>query len=485
MVNASDPQIVSDPNGNLVAAWIEEGVVKANTRLFGGSWGRMAATVSNMGASLLQLAVDGAGNATAVWEESGAIASSSLPFGGNWSAETILSGSGATAPQVAADPTGDVIAVWVENGGVLSKTKPAMQDWPSVADTLAASGDSPQIALNANSTAAAVWHSLLNTIDTIYFSTKSVGGSWSSGIAISNNVYNSVYPKIAIDSSGNILAAWYRYSLSNQAFTNVIVQAAYRPLNGSWQPPVDLSASGLRNPSDLSITLSFNKVETGVLFWINSYDGSTFTYEASALTSTGWVPSVPLLLANLYAYAGTFSVNASGYAFGTFMCFNAESGNIEIQSFQVNTNSSFVNRTGYQTVSSGAVNGYPSIASTFIGGLNQIAAVWMNYDGIATVQTAPGISTPISPPINLSVAQTSQSFGLFTEYMNTLSWDSSPDPSLAGFLVYRNGQKIGSGPGNMTTFVDPNQAQNGPVTYGISFFTSNGDQSAATSVNFP
>jgi hypothetical protein len=79
----------------------------------------------------------------------------------------------------------------------------------------------------------------------------------------------------------------------------------------------------------------------------------------------------------------------------------------------------------------------------------------------------------------------SQSFGLFTEFVNTLSWNASTDPTVTGFLIYRNGQQIGSGPSNATTFIDHNQVQNGTLTYGVFFLVSNGDESAITSANFP
>jgi hypothetical protein len=486
MANASNPYIVSDTNGNFVAAWIENGVVKANTQPTGGSWGSMSSTVSNGGASSLQLAMDGAGTTTAIWIENGTVASSSLPLGGSWSAETILSGSGASAPQIAADTAGDLVAIWVENGAINSMTKISKQPWPQTPDVLAAAGDSPQIAMNGNGFAGAVWHEVVSSVDTIFFAGKSIGASWTAGEAISNSLYHSVYPKIAVDSLGNVLAAWFRYTLSGQAYSNVIVQSASLPVNGSWQSPVDVSSAGLRNPADLQIQVAFNGINEGLMMWINSFDGSMFTGEGSFLSPTGWISPVQFLPSNLYGYSGGFSLNNSGYASGAFMGLDSSgSGNIVVNAFQVNTYSSFLNSTTPQTISSGAVNGYPSIASAYVGGASQIAAVWLNNDGMfTTVQTANGTSAPLAPPANLSVVQSSNNYGLFTEYVNTLSWNPPSDPLVAGCLIYRNGLQIASYPPNLS-YIDHNQAQNSSVTYGVSFIMSNGDESATSTVNFP
>ena len=56
--NAVDPRIAMDPQGNLVAAWIENDVVMSNTQLYRGSWNDFPRQVSDVGATSLELAVD-------------------------------------------------------------------------------------------------------------------------------------------------------------------------------------------------------------------------------------------------------------------------------------------------------------------------------------------------------------------------------------------------------------------------------------------
>lgn len=487
MVNASEPRIGSDNNGNLVAAWIEGGTVLANTCPYGGSWGQ-AATISNMGASSLQLNVNPNGLATAIWVENGTIASASCPSGGSWSVETIISGLGtASAPQIAVDPAGNAIAVWVESGSVLSKTQLAGGGWPLLSDTLAASGDSPQIAINASLSAVAVWHSVVNSIDTILTATKTIGGFWSVSTAISSVLYRSQYPKIAIDASGNILAAWYRYNLSGSKYSAVVLQGAYYFVNRSWDAPVDLSDPSIINPANLSMSVAFNGKGIGLVLWTESPDGSNFEVLGKALTGNGWLESNLFIRPNLYAYANAFAVNTQGFSYAAFMLLDPESGDIEIQTHEVNTYAASSNRVHFGTISTGSMNGYPKIATSFVSTLNQIGAVWLNFDGMYTnVQSAIGTSTPVPAPTNLSVTQNSVNQGLFTDYVNTVSWSMPSDTTgITGYILYRNGQQISSGPLIVTSFDDHNQNQNGSVSYGVAFIINTGSQSLVSMITWP
>ena len=49
-VNASDPQIATDSSGDVVAAWVEAGQVKAATKVVNMSWSS-ASTISGINAS--------------------------------------------------------------------------------------------------------------------------------------------------------------------------------------------------------------------------------------------------------------------------------------------------------------------------------------------------------------------------------------------------------------------------------------------------
>src|SRR5579872_6236809 len=83
MVNASDPQVIVDSNGNATAAWVQNGHIQAAFQPVNGSWGS-ASSISNSGASSPRLGVDSSGNVTAVWVANGIIQVSTRPLNGSW-----------------------------------------------------------------------------------------------------------------------------------------------------------------------------------------------------------------------------------------------------------------------------------------------------------------------------------------------------------------------------------------------------------------
>ena len=122
-VDASEQQIAVDINGNVVAVWIENDVVKSNSATVNGSWGPSINTLSGSGASNPQVEIDLNGTATALWIEGGVLEVAALALNGSWSAPSALSGAGASFPQLAIDSTGNLVATWIQGGEVLSATK--------------------------------------------------------------------------------------------------------------------------------------------------------------------------------------------------------------------------------------------------------------------------------------------------------------------------------------------------------------------------
>ncbi len=65
----------------------------------------------------------------------------------------------------------------------------------------------------------------------------------------------------------------------------------------------------------------------------------------------------------------------------------------------------------------------------------------------------------------VSASQSSNSFGIFQEYYNTLTWSASSDPNLSNYTVYRNGVLLTTLSSSQLSFVDDNQTQSGTVVY--------------------
>src|ERR1044072_5101119 len=80
--NASTPQMATAANGNLVAVWVENGVVKASINTGQSSWSS-AVSISGASSSSPCVVSDPSGNVIAIWNEGGTIKASSHPSGGN------------------------------------------------------------------------------------------------------------------------------------------------------------------------------------------------------------------------------------------------------------------------------------------------------------------------------------------------------------------------------------------------------------------
>jgi hypothetical protein len=96
-----------------------------------------------------------------------------------------------------------------------------------------------------------------------------------------------------------------------------------------------------------------------------------------------------------------------------------------------------------------------------------------------------GTKTVMAPPSGLSVAQSSNNFGVFTEYYNTVNWTASTDPNVVGYLVYRNGVFIGEVAADVLSMVDDNRVQSGPVVYGVAALDDQQSHSRIITVSYP
>lgn len=485
--NASNPQLAMDASGNLVAAWIENGIAIAKTKLLDGNWSDPS-TITTGDPSSIRLVVDPNGNATAMWIETGRVKTADLPFQSVWSAPIFLSSEGASSPQLVSDDSGNLVSVWVQNGVIQSATKLFSGNWPDIPDDLSsANADAPQVALSASGKVIAVWQGTLDTVNAIFSCNKMLSGAWNDPTTISNPTQNSVSPQVSIDPLGNALAAWYRYDVSNEKYSNVIVQYSLCQQDGPWSTPADLSSAGIRNPKDLVLQIACTNPYFFLAAWSNSYDGATFTVEGSLNISGYWIQNINLVNNNIYAY--DFNIIAEkGYGFGVFMLNDSLSSSVIVQYSQTNTFSSLNNLFPPKVLSQGETSGYPKIAATLRGNTEHLAAIWLSYNGENTViESAIGLGYLIDPPSNLAVEQNLNNLGIFTEYYNTISWtnDSMNNSDVAGFFIFRNGILIGSGAPSVFEFIDHNRIEHEPVTYGIAFYDYFGNQSSVATVSFP
>lgn len=490
-VNASSPQIAIDTNGDLVAVWVENNLVKAKTQPSGGSWSS-AVTISATGASSPSLVSDQSGNATAVWLESGVVKAATLPFGGSWSSSTALSSSGATTPVICVDSAGDVIAAWARSGNIETSTKTFGGSWATHTTITSSAAVTPSIAVGGSGSsirAVLVWQgNFSGSIPVIYTSTKTpLSASWSSEQLISESIHNSTQPAVAVDANANAVAVWYSYDINGLSDVNVTVKTAFRPIStGTWSSVTALSSPGLRvTPSSLNASVAFDSIGNAIALWNISFDDRTFNIESAIRPVNGaWSAPLDLVTSNLYAYNANLSSTAFGDVLSVYQSYNGSS--LLIQSIESDING-FLNNTWSVPIiiSQGTDNAFPKVAAALSSNTINAGAIWVSYNGTnTTIQASTGSKTLVLPPSGLSVTQSSNNFGAFTEYYNTLSWTASTDPNAVGYLIFRNGTFIGQVGSGTTSFVDDNRVQSGHVVYSVTAVDALQTQSTTVSVTY-
>lgn len=489
-LNASDPQVVIDTQGNATAAWVENSLIRAGTQPFNGSWGAPS-TLSDglVTASTPKLGIDSSGNVTALWLEGGIIYSSTT-VAGIWGIGLPISSllGGASSPALSVDSSGNAVAVWVR-GGVIESATRSSGVWGSVSTLSGASSDYPQVAISANGTVIAVWHRVVSGADVIQSATKTINGSWTTAKSVFNGIaaLKHGYPQVAIDPNGNVAVVWFRYNYSGGAYQNVNVLSSFLTFNASnWTIPSILSNPGLRNPADLMLKIAFDPNGNVIAFWTNSYDGQLFYVESTAMRFGGsWggtaIPHGP----NLYSFTGDIAVNSLGNVLATYMTWDGSLLKIQSQESNIG-NPIFSSWSIPNSISQGSDNGYPRCAIALNGSTSNAVVVWINFNGAHNIiQASTGSETVISPPVNLSVVQNVTTFVVYNDYYNTFSWEPSPSSGIIQYNIYRNGIFFAATDPNTLQIIDHNAGQNVSVTYGVAAMDSNFTQSSIATNNFP
>jgi hypothetical protein len=488
--NASSPQIASDANGNLVAVWVENGSVVTKSKILGMNWDPTGTVLSNSTAIGPTVVCDPSGNATAVWLENGIVKASSKLFMGTWGSTATLSSGGAGYPNLVVNTSGDVIAAWPRHGNIETSTKRFGMSWGNIQAINSSNANFQQMAISgtgSSSTAVIVWQTSNGQVTTISAATKTLSaGNWSAPQTISDPLSNAGFPSVAMDSKGNATAAWFYYELLGSNYKNVIVKSVERPAGGSWTNPVALSAPGIRNPSTLTVKVGYDNFGNAIALWNTSFDNETFNLEAAIKPPTGkWSSPTDILSSNLYGLSADLEVDSIGDALALYMFYNGSSLNIQSSQSDI---TGFMNNqwTVPRFVSIGTNNAYPQGVSIVRGNGINAAAIWLQSNGtnnqiLATTGTK---SLPL-PPTGAHVTQHTSNLGVYQDHYNMLSWTASTDPTVVGYLIYRNGLFLEQVSNNITQILDHNQVANGAVTYGIASVDAQNTRSTFVTVSLP
>lgn len=488
-INASNPSLAMDSNGNIVAVWIENGVVKSKSKLVSSGWSGSSATLSGSGASSPRVVSDLNGNSAAIWVENGIIRASTKTLSGNWSSSTSLSTSGASSPSLAVGVAGDLVAVWVRSGNIESSTKLFGANWQTRVTITSSGAAFPSVAIGgsgSNTRAIVVWQGVASSVNVVFASTRLISGSWSAQQRISDNLRQAGYPDVAVDTNGNAIAVWYCYDVKGPVYSGVVVQSSSRPSTGSWSPITSLSSAGMRNPATLGVRVAYDGTGNAIALWSTSFDDENFSIQSSIKhLNQYWADPITLVNGNLFSNQADLSVSSLGEAISVYLFYNGAA--LQIQSSQLDI-TGFMNSLWSVpiNISQGTSNAYPSVATTLTGDAINAAAVWISSDGTNNqVVASTGTVALVLPPADLSVTQSANGFGVFTEYYNTLSWTASSSPTVVGYLIYRNGEFIQQVDASVLQFDDNNRVQNGSVTYGVAAIDDQQSHSRIITVTYP
>ncbi len=492
-IDASSAEIVTDSSGNVTSVWVESGNIVTKSLPFGGSWSSLTTLDSAGTASSPVIGMASSGDAVAVWLRAGVVEYATLS-GGTWT----LGSSDVSNPletasmlRLAVDASGNAIAIWQNSAGAIeTATLLAGGSWSSVSTLSASGSDSPSVAIG-NNMAVAVWHHITGSTHILQYSTVTLGGSWSAAGAIytTTAAFPLGYPKVTVDSSGNATAVAFRYQQSGSAYLGVVVVASTL-LTGSsnWSVPSIISNPGQTNPANLALRVRSDANGNVVAMWMQSFDGSTFSFTTNALPFGGlWSSGQMVSIPSFTGTDGHLHMNSIGDFVAVFMA--NDGTNALIQSSDSFYGGYLPNTWSLlSTASTGTNNGFPRVASYYASGTIYATTVWTQYDGTNTIINAStGSRVMLLAPSDLDVTQSLQDYGIVQDYYNTITWTPSTDANAVAQILFRDGTFLASLDTTQTSYVDHNQPQSGsgPVVYGIAAVGEFGMLSPITTLSFP
>ena len=276
--DARFPQVAIDASGRGLVVFEQFDGVRYNIfakRFSGGAWGALFLVEQDNAGSATnpQVVLDANGLAHIVWQQNdgtrfnimaNTFDVATATFGTAVLLEIDNDGN-AVSPQIALDPAGNALTVWAQTvGGQLSvyaNRRPSGGAWGTAQLLEAGSGSAliPQIAADASGNALSVWKQTDGVRYNIWANRFSVTGGWGAATLIENFDADSAdVPTVAIDPSGNGLAAWRQLGASID-----ICVSRYSSATG-WGAPavIDTAADAANNPQ-----LAFDTRGNALAMW--------------------------------------------------------------------------------------------------------------------------------------------------------------------------------------------------------------------------
>lgn len=226
------PQVAIDRNGSAVAVWAhwDNGLLRiwANRFVADTGWG----VAGHIGADVVepadypQVVMDDSGNGIVVWQQTSGTrndiwANRFTPEAGWGTAERIEKDDAGSAsnPQVAMDGSGNAVVVWQQGDGVRENIRanrfvPGTGWDTAVFIETGDAGDavSPQVAVDSSGNAIVVWQQSDGTHENIWANRfVPAMGLGTAELIETDDAGPALYPRIAVNSSGNAMAVWHQF----------------------------------------------------------------------------------------------------------------------------------------------------------------------------------------------------------------------------------------------------------------------------------
>ena len=222
----------------------------------------------------------------------------------------------------------------------------------------------PQVAVNADGSAVAVWCLFDGSHYIVQAATRPVGGSWSAPADLSAAGQNSLHPEVALNANGNAVAIWQRYDGSNY-----IIQAARRPTGGPWDAAASISVSG-KNARESQVAL--DGAGNAFAVWQRSNGTVQVVQAATALAGDSWESPIDLSGTGSFGVEPQLALDGGGGAVALWR----DSSSNKIQA----TDQQSVNQPWTAPVDLTAVGEIGQSARVALGG-GVATAVWDGNDG--------------------------------------------------------------------------------------------------------
>lgn len=189
-------------------------------------------------------------------------------------------------PKIAIDSAGNAVAVWIHQHRLMTAVRSANQtEWtqPKILAESKTNFKSLQLIHHANGIFAAIWSQKHEKETTVFVTTLTdVQLDWTVPVPLSNIHHCAVNPVLAMNSSGEMLAAWQE----TPGVVSVIKYAKYTKNNG-WLPPAQASSTD-RHAYFPRVTL--DEQGNGAVMWVRKAPEAKPVIEIARLPSDGsWV----------------------------------------------------------------------------------------------------------------------------------------------------------------------------------------------------